>query len=92
VAVSVVAPNLLDRYAGEYELITGPIVTVSREGDHLVVQMTGQRRLAILASSPTEFFAEDTGPAYTFLKDQTGNVTGLVQRRGGWDLPARRFR
>jgi CubicO group peptidase (beta-lactamase class C family) len=91
VAVSI-APKLLDCYAGDYELITGPIVTVSREGDHLVVQVTGQRKLAVLPSSPTEFFAEGTGPSYTFLTDRPGNVTGLVQHQSGWDLPARRFR
>jgi D-alanyl-D-alanine carboxypeptidase len=85
-------PKLLDDYVGEYELITGPIVAVSREEDHLIVRVTGQRTLEVLPSSVTEFFAEGTGPTYTFLKDHAGRVTGLVQHQGGWDLPARRFR
>lgn len=85
-------PTLVDACVGQYELITGIIIAVRREGDHLAAQAAGQRRVEVFASSATEFFAGPAGPRYTFLKDEAGIVTGLVLHQGGWDLPARRLR
>jgi D-alanyl-D-alanine carboxypeptidase len=91
-AAVAVSPQLLVDYVGEYELLTGIIQKVVLEGDHLVIQPTGQRGTALLAASPAEFFASDSALAVTFVRDGQGLVTGLIRSSGGLRLPARRLR
>jgi serine-type D-Ala-D-Ala carboxypeptidase/endopeptidase len=45
-----VDPKILDKYVGKYQLAPGFILTITREGDHLYAQATGQ--------SKNELFAE----------------------------------
>jgi CubicO group peptidase (beta-lactamase class C family) len=90
-AVVAVDFRLLDAYAGEYELITGVNLTVSRAGAHLRVRATGQPPVDVWPSSNTEFFAREHGPRYAFRTDLTGRVTGLLVRQGSRNLPARRL-
>jgi CubicO group peptidase (beta-lactamase class C family) len=51
-----VAPEVLAKYAGTYELTPGATVTMTVEGGHLMIQLTGQPKVELFAESETKFF------------------------------------
>jgi len=89
VAVTV-APDILQRYPGEYVLAPTFSITITYEGGALFAQGTGQPKFAVLAESPTQFFLRGVDAQLTFTSDSTGTVTGLILHQGGQNLPARR--
>jgi D-alanyl-D-alanine carboxypeptidase len=85
-----VNPAIYDAYVGEYELAPGFILTVTREGDHLMTQATGQGKVEIFPYAETEFFLKVTDAQITFVKGPSGSVDSIVLHQGGRDLPAKR--
>jgi D-alanyl-D-alanine carboxypeptidase len=83
-----VDPKIYDLYAGEYALAPGFILTITREGDHLMTQATGQSKVEVFAASETTFFLKVTEAQITFVKDAGGKVTGLVLDQGGRQMKA----
>lgn len=88
--VAKVDPAVYDAYAGEYELAPGFILTVTREGDHLMTQATGQQKVEVFPSSETEFFLKVVDAQITFVRGPGGTVDELVLHQGGRDTPAKR--
>jgi CubicO group peptidase (beta-lactamase class C family) len=82
-------PKVLDNYVGSYELAPNFILTVTREGDHLFTQATGQGKVEVFAESDHDFFLKVIDAQITFETDSQGRATGLVLHQGG-DHPARR--
>lgn len=87
-----VDPALYDAYAGAYELRPGFVLTVTREGDRLMTQATGQQKLEIFPSSEAEFFLKVVDARITFVKGPDGVVDVLVLHQNGRDMPAKRKR
>jgi hypothetical protein len=83
-------PKVLDNYVGSYELAPNFILTVTREGDHLFTQATGQGKLEVFAESDHDFFLKAIDAQITFETDSQGKATSLVLHQGG-DHPARRI-
>ena len=83
-------PALYDAYAGDYELAPGFVLTVTREGDRLMTQATGQAKVEIFPSSETDFFLEVVDAQITFVRGPDGKVDQLVLHQGGRDMPAKR--
>jgi len=81
---------ILDAYVGEYELAPTFSIVVTREGNGLVIQATGQSKFPVLAESETEFFLTAVDAQITFVRDASGKVTGLVLHQNGRDTPGRR--
>jgi D-alanyl-D-alanine carboxypeptidase len=81
---------LYDAYVGEYELAPGFILTVTREGDHLMMQATGQSKVEVFPSSETEFFLTVVDAQITFVKGPSGAVDEVVLHQGGRDMRAKR--
>ena len=79
----------LDRYVGTYAFVGGQIFTVTRKGDGLQSQLTGQPAVDIFAESETGFFlkvvdaqlefASDGGPASS-VKLTQGGATFFLPR------------
>jgi len=69
---------VLDRYVGRYLFDDGVYMTVVREEDHLVVQMTGQGPSPIFAAGPREFFPEDIEAQFVFDDSGHGPAQSLV--------------
>lgn len=77
-----VKPEVLDRYVGVYELQPGFNITVTRAGNVLSAQATGQGAFALTPTSDTEFhfqpagirmvFPAGDGPAQSFTLHQGG--------------------
>ncbi len=85
-----VDPALYDAYVGDYELAPNFILTVTREGDRLMTQATGQQKVEVFPASETEFFLKVVDARITFAKGPDGKVTSLVLRQNGREMPARR--
>lgn len=80
----------LERYVGRYLFEDGVYMTVAREEDHLVVQMTGQGPSPIFAGGPREFFPEDIEAQFVFDASGTGPAPSLVLNQDGKSYKAAR--
>jgi CubicO group peptidase (beta-lactamase class C family) len=89
--VAKVDPAIYDAYVGRYELAPDRIMTVTREGDHLMAQPTGQPKLEIFPESETDFFLKIADIGLTFVKDEQGKVTHMVVHQGGRDTRGKRL-
>jgi hypothetical protein len=86
----VIDPKILDNYVGSYELSPNFILTVTREGDHLFTQATGQGKVEVFPENDHDFFLKVIDAQITFETDSQGKATGLVLHQGG-DHPAHRI-
>lgn len=87
-----VDPAIYDAYVGEYELAPGFMLTVTREGSQLMTQATGQAKVEVFPSSPTDFFLKIVDAQISFKKDASGAVTHLVLFQGGREVPAKKIK
>ena len=76
-------PKILDAYVGQYELNPNFIITMTREGDRLMTQVTGQPKFELFPESETKFFLKVVDAQVTFVKDDKGAVTHLILHQGG---------
>jgi CubicO group peptidase (beta-lactamase class C family) len=77
-----VDPKIFDAYVGQYELAPNFIFTITREGDRLMAQATGQGKLELHPESETKFFITEVDAQITFVKDSQGQVTQLILHQG----------
>lgn len=78
-----VDPKLFDGYVGSYELAPGFILTVTREGDHLFTQATGQSKIEVFPESDRDYFLKVVDAQITFETDSQGRATGLMLHQSG---------
>jgi CubicO group peptidase (beta-lactamase class C family) len=76
-------PKLLDIYPGEYELAPGFIITITKEGNDLFGQATGQDKFQLYPETGTKFFLKVVDAKIEFFKDASGNVSHLVLYQNG---------
>jgi D-alanyl-D-alanine-carboxypeptidase/D-alanyl-D-alanine-endopeptidase len=86
-----VAPEVLDRYVGRYELPSGLVIAITREGRQLYGQATNQPKLALFAEKENAFFLKDLDAQFTFETDAAGRTTGLVLHQAGRQTPGKRI-
>jgi len=87
-----VDPNLYDDYAGVYELFPGFQLTLTREGDHLMVQGTGQPKIEVFPESETRFFLKVVDAEIELQRGPDGKATGLTLLQGGQTIPGKRVK
>jgi hypothetical protein len=88
---SIVSAKALDGYIGHYEMTPTSIFTVTREGEQLFVQITGQPRSAVYSKAEKEFFYKVVDAQISFQTDPQGQTIGLVLHQGGRDQTAKRI-
>jgi CubicO group peptidase (beta-lactamase class C family) len=86
-----VDPKKLDRYVGRYELAPGFVLEVTRRGDTLWTQATGQESVQIFAESEANWFLRVVDAQLTFAFDADGKATSLTLHQGGREMPAKRL-
>ncbi len=86
-----VDPKVFDGYVGQYQLTPTFILTITREGDHLFAQATGQPKLEIFPESERDFFLKVVDAQITFEAGSQGRATGLVLHQNGMNQPAKRL-
>lgn len=88
--IAKVDPAIYDAYVGEYEIAPGFILFVSREGGKLFSRalpiptpqsMADQPKSEMFPESETTFFVKDADAAFTFIKNDKGQVIQVnIQR------------
>ncbi len=84
-------PEALDIYVGKYQFAPNAIMTVTRKGNQLYVQLTGQGPAEIYPESKTDFFARVVDAQITFKTDSKGRASALVLHQLGRDQIATRI-
>ena len=84
-----VDPSAFDALVGVYALAPGFDIAVTREGDRLFAQATGQEKLELFPESPVRYFFKLVDAQIDFLLDG-GRAASLVLHQGGQNLPAPR--
>ena len=77
------APAVIDRYVGRYELAPGAILTVTRQDTRAFAQLTGQPAFEIFPSAEREFFYKVVDARLVFEVDAQGRATAVVLHQGG---------
>jgi CubicO group peptidase (beta-lactamase class C family) len=91
-AAAKVDMTIYDTYAGQYKLAGGAVFTVQRQGDRLMVQLTGQPFFEVFPETETKFFYKVVDAQLTFVKDGSGKVTALILHQNGLNQQAQRVK
>jgi D-alanyl-D-alanine carboxypeptidase len=84
-------PEQIERCLGRYQLAPGFVLTITREDQRVLSQLTGQESVEIFAESEKEFFLKVVDAQLTFKFEGDGPAQSLVIHQGGQDMPARRL-
>lgn len=78
-----VAGTALDDLLGYYELQPEIIIHITREGDQLLAQLTGQPKFPVFAESESKFFFKVVDAQISFVRGADGKVDHLVLHQNG---------
>jgi hypothetical protein len=82
--------SVYDEYVGDYQLAPNVTITVSKEGEQLAVQATGQPRDIAIPESDTTFYSRISPVRLSFARDAAGRVSRLTLHESNRDLVAPR--
>jgi CubicO group peptidase (beta-lactamase class C family) len=85
-------PKVYDRYTGEYDLAPGFVITIRKENDKLMAQLTGQPAAELFPESETKYFYKIVDAQIEFFRDAAGATTELKLYQGGKTMPAKKIR
>lgn len=81
-------PTTLDNFVGQYQLMPSMVLTVSRNGDRLFVQATGQGKGEVHAKGARDFFSNDVDASISFDPDVNSRAPSLVLFQAGQEMRA----
>lgn len=84
-------PALLDNYVGSYQLSEAAVFTVTREGNRLFTQLTGQQKIEVFPAGERVFFTKVVDAQITFEVDGKGPAKAVVLHQNGRDIRAVRI-
>jgi CubicO group peptidase (beta-lactamase class C family) len=87
-----VDPSGFDAYVGDYQVTPALVLTISREGDKLFGQLTGQGKRAVEPVSETQFTMPEIKANISFEKDSAGKVVGLTLSQGARTVNAMKIK
>lgn len=82
----------LESYVGKYELAPGFIITVSREGNQMKAQATGQPEFPIFPKSTNVFYLKVVEAQLTFNRNAEGMVESVTLHQGGRDIVGKKLK
>jgi hypothetical protein len=85
-----VDPALFDAFAGTYNLFPGFNLVITREGDRLFAQATGQQKLELHAAGELVYFLREVEAEIRFVRGSDGKAESLVLDQGGRQSPGKR--
>ncbi|HLW31339.1 MAG TPA: serine hydrolase [Aequorivita sp.] len=89
--VAMVSETILASYVGDYELKPGFVITITKEGNQLKAQATGQPPFEIFPKSETEFYLKVISAQITFNKSEVGAVESLTLFQGGQEIVGKKI-
>ncbi len=81
-----VSDAILETYLGKYELQPGFILTVTKEGNQLKAQATGQPVFDVFPKSENEFYLKVVDAQLVFNKNDAGEVESVTLFQGGGEM------
>lgn len=86
-------PEAFDAFTGRYAMDANPafVVELTREGEALHAQATGQRRLDLVPTSDTTFQIQDLPASFTVVRDDEGAPEAILLHQGGQTQRASRL-
>jgi len=82
--------KIFDHYIGSYQLAPNAMMTISRDGDRLFGQLTGQPKLQLFPEGERKFFLKAVDAQLTFTNDAQGTATQVTLHQNGRDMAAKR--
>lgn len=82
--------EVLNTYAGVYELQPGFDITMTVENGQLMTQATGQSKFPLFAESETKFFLKVVDAQVEFVKGADGKVHSMFLNQGGRKMEGKR--
>jgi hypothetical protein len=83
---------ILASYEGVYQLVPGFDLAITRNGQQLTAQATGQGAYAIFPKDETSFYYKVVDAQIVFSKNEKGKVDGLTLYQSGSALPAKKVK
>lgn len=84
------AADALEPLVGEYPLAPTFVMSITREGDALYLQATGQPRVRLWPSARDRFFLREVDAQLVFTLDATGRATAVTLVQNGREQTAQR--
>jgi serine-type D-Ala-D-Ala carboxypeptidase/endopeptidase len=78
--------NILEKYVGQYQLVPGFILTVSRDGSQLKVQATGQPEFPVFPKATNVFYYKVVEAQLTFNQNEEGKVQSVTLNQAGREI------
>ena len=82
----VLPAEVLERYTGDYELQPGFVISISRDGNRLLAQATGQPQFELFAQSQTRFFLREVAAQIEFHLESSGPAVALTLFQNGQEV------
>lgn len=82
--------DILNTYAGDYEIQPGFNLTMTVENGRLMSQATGQQKVELFAESPSKFFLKVVDAQVEFIKGPDGKVSSLFLYQNGKKIEGKR--
>jgi D-alanyl-D-alanine-carboxypeptidase/D-alanyl-D-alanine-endopeptidase len=86
-----VDPRLFDGYVGTYQLSPNFNVVITRDGDHLFAQATGQNKFEIFPEGERDFFLKVVDAQITFVTDGKSPAKEMILHQNGNDVHGTRI-
>ena len=87
----VIDETILESYVGKYELAPGFILTVTKEGNQLKTQATGQDRVDIFPKTENIFYLKVVVAQLTFNKNEDGVVESVTLNQNGQEIVGKKL-
>ena len=81
---------ILESYVGKYQLMPNFIITITKEGQQLKAQATGQPQFDIFPKTEHEFYLKVVNAQLTFNKNDAGIVESVTLFQGGQETTGKR--
>lgn len=79
----IVNAEILESYVGNYELQPGFVLTISKDGDQLKAQATGQPEFPIFPKSDNVFYYKVVEAQLTFNQNDNGKIESVTLHQSG---------
>lgn len=84
--------KIYDAYVGQYEIASNVVVDITKEGEKLMSQATGQAKMELLPESEIEFFIKGFTAQFVFVRDGIGRITKLIINQEGQRVTAKKLK
>jgi CubicO group peptidase (beta-lactamase class C family) len=84
--------DILEKYVGTYQLTPQFNIVVTREGNQIFGQATGQGQFEMFATSETDFYLKVVAAKVIFTVNDSGEAESLTLFQGGQELPGKKIK